>query len=598
MILNSIIVLFVLLSAGPVNVYPNPLISVQLEGGKYLTDQCQVVSIILESLWPTLLLYPVEGLMIGIFISLVAYDRMVHNKQLLSHEKLGISLSIIDKAQTPMTLIQHLLEDITSDNIPEAVADKVKRALGHTNYVISCHKNVIALNKMKEEIDSGFSTTEFELYTYLNLVTNQCRAYANMHRVQLNVSKNFTYFNCRVNETAMTAALQCLLNKIIDITPCDGCINIGVSRLSNRWSLRISNCLKCEGNDKRMFTLISGLTLVHCCGSLRFIRKIIRLHGGKLVGSSRGRIVTFQITVPISCTCNMTEHPVAENCAEKSCKVIRSNGEGEIDDIKLSLESDKAPSVLLVMADKELSEYLNEVLSHSFRITTLEEPERFLSFSSQAVPDAIIIDETVNGIYGDELCSQIKSDINMSNIPVVLLISSDDNESYLAHIHCGADKLELRMVNICKLKADIRILIARHTSRREHIKRLLAKSSSTVIPKIAMTDDDNIRFMNKVQELLEKNLFERKYTIKMLGEDMGMSRTKFYSKMTEIIGKAPEDYVLAFKMDKARILLAAQRYSITEVATILGYCDAKYFGKKFKEFYHVPPSKYIENAIG
>ena len=79
---------------------------------------------------------------------------------------------------------------------------------------------------------------------------------------------------------------------------------------------------------------------------------------------------------------------------------------------------------------------------------------------------------------------------------------------------------------------------------------------------------------------------------------MGMSRTKFYSKMTEIIGKAPEDYVLAFKMDKARILLAAQRYSITEVATILGYCDAKYFGKKFKEFYHVPPSKYIENAIG
>ena len=91
MILNSIIVLFVLLSAGPVNVYPNPLISVQLEGGKYLTDQHQVVSIILESLWPTLLLYPVEGLMIGIFISLIAYDRMVHNKQLLSHEKLGIS---------------------------------------------------------------------------------------------------------------------------------------------------------------------------------------------------------------------------------------------------------------------------------------------------------------------------------------------------------------------------------------------------------------------------------------------------------------------------------------------------------------------------
>ena len=186
----------------------------------------------------------------------------------------------------------------------------------------------------------------------------------------------------------------------------------------------------------------------------------------------------------------------------------------------------------------------------------------------------------------------------MINIPVVLLINSDDNESYLTHTRCGADKLERRMVNICRLKADIRMLIARHTLQREHLRKLLAENSFATLPEIAVKNDDSALFMDKVQKFLEENLFERKYTIKMLSADMGMSRTKFYGKMTDIIGKAPENYILAFKMDKARALLATQRYSVTEVATMVGYCDAKYFGKKFKEFYHVSPSKYIENAIG
>lgn len=593
--LHFIFLLFVLQSARSGGIYPNSLISVQLEGEECLTGQHPVIFTLAESLWSDFWFYPLESLVIGVLISLVAYNRIVHNKQLLSHEKLGISLSIIDKTQTPMILIQNLLEDVTSDNIPESASKKVKRALGHTNYVMDCHKNIIALNAMEKKMHSGFTTTEFELYTYLTLLTDQCRVYANMHRIQLNVSKSFNYLSCQMNEVAMTAALQCLLNKIIDITPCDGCINIRVSHLADCWSLQITNCPKCENKDKRLFAPISGLGLVHCYGSLRLIKKIIHLHGGKLIVNSRGRIVTFQIVVPLNC--NITKRPVAKNCVQKSDKAICSNN-NEVDDIKLSLGSNKAPYVLLVMTDKELSNYLNETLSVSFRMTTLEKPEQVFSFFDQSMPDVIIIDETIDGTYGDELCSRIKSDISMANIPVVLLINSDDNESYLTHTRCGADKLERRMVNICRLKADIRMLIARHTLQREHLRKLLAENSSAILPEIAVKNDDSVLFMDKVQKFLEENLFERKYTIKMLSADMGMSRTKFYGKMTDIIGKAPEDYILAFKMDKARALLATQRYSVTEVATMVGYCDAKYFGKKFKEFYHVSPSKYIENAIG
>ena len=60
-------------------------------------------------------------------------------------------------------------------------------------------------------------------------------------------------------------------------------------------------------------------------------------------------------------------------------------------------------------------------------------------------PDAIIIDDNVNGTNGDTLSFRIKTDKMIGYIPVVLLIRAFDNESYLSHLGSGADRLELRI---------------------------------------------------------------------------------------------------------------------------------------------------------
>jgi len=49
-------------------------------------------------------------------------------------------------------------------------------------------------------------------------------------------------------------------------------------------------------------------------------------------------------------------------------------------------------------------------------------------------------------------------------------------------------------------------------------------------------------------------------------------------------------------MERARILLASGRYNVTEVADMLGYCDAKYFGKRFKAFYHKAPTCFMKEV--
>ena len=174
----------------------------------------------------------------------------------------------------------------------------------------------------------------------------------------------------------------------------------------------------------------------------------------------------------------------------------------------------------------------------------------------------------------------------MGEIPVVLLIRSFDNESYLSHLGCGADRLKLRTESICKFRADICMLIENRIALRERIKNFL---SDAIFP---------LLFMNKVNEILEKNLSTEKYRIDKLCVDIGMSRTAFYSKIKDIIGMSPEDYIYSFKMDKALKLLASQQFNISEIAGMLGYCDVQYFRKKFKDFYHVCPTDYIKSIIG
>ena len=543
-----------------------------------LTSQYQTATFIPAFLWQMSWVYPIEGLVIGLFIVLMIRYRIMYNTKLFSHEKLGIVQNIAHKTQTPLTLMHHLLEEIASDNLPEPTSQKLKRVLGYTSHIMNSYQNIGIFSNIENEIYPG-SPIEFELYTFITSITNQCQSYANTRQIQLNVSKDFGYISCRVDEITMTAALQCLLSKIIDATPCKGCINMNVSHLNNHWSLRITNGPECKQDNKKLLSLLSALMLIYHCGNLQIIKKIIRLHGGKLIGDCHRRIITFQVIVPINGCCNTIQCPEVEIPTIKDGKMGRS---------------DKNRShVLLVMSDNELSSYLNEALSTLFRITILNNPERLSNFSGQRTPDIIIIDEIVNGIGGKEIYSRIKSNASMVQTPAILLMNFNDNRSYLTHIHCGVDKLAPRAISICRLKADIQVLINKH----KRIKQLLETNLPSDLPETTSKSEENTLFMDKVNKLLEKNLSSDNYTVDMLSADMGMCRTTFYTKLKEITDKAPAEYMYYFKMNKAKILLVTQKYTVTEIATYLGFCDAKYFGARFKKFYKVPPTRYIKEIL-
>ena len=569
-----------------------------IDSGANLVNSKQAIGVILPDL--SLLGYavPVESFGIGLFIVLFAYLAVEYNVQLLSHEKLKIAMNMLHTTYTPLILLRNQLEELKTGNLPESLSQQVEEALGYTEYIIYCNQNIVTLNKVNKKILPKTSTANLELSSYITSIVNQCRPYADSRRIQLTVSECSDCVSCRINENIMTAALQHLISKLILGSDLGCCISINITHTTDSWQLQITNCEIADKRVGKMFPFIPVIFPIYGYSDLWTVRKIIRLHGGKINGYRHGKSFAFQIVIPTDCHCRNQECSAIKHSSTNTKNKAKKSSESDKDDTPNAKTKDTS-HILLVMADGAFRNYLKKALSRYFQISALEDPDLLKDTVVRQNPDAIIIDDNVNGTNGDTLSFRIKTDKMIGYIPVVLLIRAFDNESYLSHLGSGADRLELRTESICRLRANIRMLVENRMVLRERVKLFLSDAVFPMVPTKEEMETENTDqiFMDKVNKILEKNISTDKYTIDKLSIDIGMSRTAFYSRIREITGNPPENYIYSFKMDRALKLLASQQYTVSEIAGMLGYCDAKYFGKKFKDFYHVCPTDYIKSII-
>lgn len=570
-----------------------------IDSGANLVNSKQAIGVILPDL--SLLGYavPVESFGIGLFIVLFAYLAVEYNVQLLSHEKLKIAMNMLHTTHTPLILLRNQLEELKTGNLPESFSQQVEEALGYTECIIYYNQNIVTLNKVNKKILPKTSTVNLELSSYITSIVNQCRPYADSRRIQLTVSECSDCVSCRINENIMTAALQHLISKLILGSDLGCCISINITHTTDSWQLQITNCEIADKRVGKMFPFIPVIFPIYGYSDLWTVRKIIRLHGGKINGYRHGKSFAFQIVIPTDCHCRNQECSAIKHSSTNTKNKAKKSSESDKDDTPNAKTKDTS-HILLVMADGAFRNYLRKALSRYFQISVLKDPDLLKDTVVRQNPDAIIIDDNVNGTNGDALSFRIKTDKMIGYIPVVLLIRAFDNESYLSHLGSGADRLELRTESICRLRANIRMLVENRMVLRERVKLFLSDAVFPMVPTKEEMETENTDqiFMDKVNKILEKNLSTDKYTIDKLSIDIGMSRTAFYSRIREITGNPPENYIYSFKMDRALKLLASQQYTVSEIAGMLGYCDAKYFGKKFKDFYHVCPTDYIKSIIG
>ncbi|WP_321335374.1 helix-turn-helix domain-containing protein [uncultured Bacteroides sp.] len=266
-----------------------------------------------------------------------------------------------------------------------------------------------------------------------------------------------------------------------------------------------------------------------------------------------------------------------------------SNQYEEITELNNEAEKPSGFKLLIIENDKELLTDLKESLSEQYTVLISEYGKEALGIVKEQKPDIVISDMVLSDIGGDELCTTLKNNIETSHIPVVLLIALDDKQGILKGLKTGADEYVIKPFNMDILKATLTNRLANQAILRKQYANVELNSPNECIN---CSTDIDWRFIDSVKRHVEEHMADSSFNVDVLCTLLNMSRTSFYNKIKALTDQAPADYARLIRLKYAARLLKEQQHSVTEIAEMTGFNDAKYFREVFKKHFKVSPSKY------
>ncbi|MCF0163695.1 MAG: helix-turn-helix domain-containing protein [Bacteroidales bacterium] len=260
------------------------------------------------------------------------------------------------------------------------------------------------------------------------------------------------------------------------------------------------------------------------------------------------------------------------------------------EDVLQSDVADESPiwNILVVESNPGIRTVLAESLADEFAISAVSDCNLVFGTFEERFPDLVIVDIRTPMIDdGYVLCSRLKSNVETSHIPVIMLAALNDKNSILRGLESGADDYILRPLDIDVLRSRIRSIITDRQALRK------AVNSGTGDNPEQYPNRLDRKFMDKVVEIAEREISNPDFVINLFCVEIGMSRTAFYNKLLFLTGQGPNEFIRTYRLNRAKQILERGEHTIGETADMVGFSDAKYFSVCFKKQFGVSPSKIL-----
>lgn len=253
----------------------------------------------------------------------------------------------------------------------------------------------------------------------------------------------------------------------------------------------------------------------------------------------------------------------------------------------------KTYTILVVEDNVDVRHYIISHLKDSYNIIEAANGEEAIEKAVNHMPDLIITDLMMPKMDGMEMCAIIKKDIRVSHIPVIMITAKAMTEDMKQGYEAGADDYITKPFNSALLTTRVGNII----QAREKLKELYGKRFSLETLGVEVTSMDE-RFMQKLYEILEKNISNPDLSLDEFSRDVGMSRANLYRKIKSITGLSPNEFIRNFRLNMGAKLLKEAKMPVSEVYVAVGFNSHAYFSNCFKTYYNVSPSEYAgkENA--
>ncbi len=246
-----------------------------------------------------------------------------------------------------------------------------------------------------------------------------------------------------------------------------------------------------------------------------------------------------------------------------------------------------AYTVLVIDDEPDVCLLLANELSDAYQVIQADNGRSGLIKALKYLPDIIISDIMMPEMDGYELCRAIKSRVETSHIPVLLLTAKSSNDDIIEAYHTGADEYISKPFDMPLLRSRVETLIVNRLRLKNSFLSLYGIKLEKVVP--TRTDE---KFMRKLIQLINENMGERDLNVDMITREMGISRSHLYMKIKTIANTSVNLFIRSIRMQRAAQLLASGGMNISEVAYEVGFNNLPYFSKCFHEEFGESPSKY------
>ena len=248
------------------------------------------------------------------------------------------------------------------------------------------------------------------------------------------------------------------------------------------------------------------------------------------------------------------------------------------------------PKLLIIEDNSELRNFILSIFSSSYYVIEAADGLEGLKQARENQPEIVIADVMMERMDGFEFCRELKTDSEISHIPVVLLTALGTDLNRKIGYRLGADDYISKPFDPSLLKVRIDSLI----NNRNRLKDKYHNDTNVNLHILSNSAaDDNL--LEKMQGIIEENLSNPSLKLKFLCEQLNMSQSKLYKKLGAISSLTPNEFIQTFRLKHAAQLLKNKELSVSEIAYSVGFNDPLYFSKCFRKQFNVSPTDYRKN---
>lgn len=510
-----------------------------------------------------------------------------HEKKIYE-EKIRFLINISHELRTPLTLIYASLKrilnkEVKQDELPEYLQGAFKQANQMKDII-----NIVLDTRKMEVGQEVLHISSHPLHKWIQEVAETFQTASKAKEIEITYDFDDSIQSIAYDDTKCKVVLSNLIMNALKYSPNQTRIVIKTIRTNESIQVHVQDQgIGLDNVDiKKLFTRFyqgkhneggSGI-------GLSYAKMLIDLHGGRMGAfNNKDRGATFFYEIPA----NLQEQEVS--CPQHSYLNELLSSPEEEEKIESGSFSLQGYSLLIVEDKQDLREFLKNALKDKFKkIYQAENGLVALEVIKQQQPDIIVSDVMMPQMNGYQLCKEIKENLNISHIPVILLTARADSESQMLGYKLGADAYLPKPFEMEMLLS----VIQNQMRNREYIKSRYRGNQFILSPQEATFSNADEQFMIKLNEMIDQNLSQPDLDVKFLTAQMAMSRTSLYNKVKELTGMGANDYINRRRIDKAIILLTQSDMSITEISEQVGFTYQRYFSTLFKEMKGMTPSQF------